>query len=66
MKLARINDDGTIDLVDCPVKDGKRLTELRNTGYLDFVEAEQPQDDAVESFDVDNGIIQQKWNIETS
>lgn len=66
MKLARINDDGTIDLVDCPTKDGKRMTELRNTGYLDFVEAEQPQDDAVESFDVDNGIIQQKWNIETS
>lgn len=66
MKLAKINNDGTIDMVDCPKKDGKRLTELRNTGYLDFVEAEQPQEDAVESFDVNNGIIHQKWSVETS
>lgn len=63
MKLAMINNDGTIDLVDCPTQDGKTLTELRNSGYLDFVGMEQPQYDAVESFDVVNGFIYQKWSV---
>lgn len=68
MKLAKINQDGTIDLIDCPREQGERMAELRNTGFLDFVPSAQPQVEpgmiAVDTFDVVDGKLVQSWNVQ--
>lgn len=67
MELARINEDGTLDLVFCPREQGERMAELRNTGFLDFVPSEQPQTEpgkiAVDSFAIVEGKVVQTWSI---
>lgn len=68
MELARINKDGTLDLVFCPREQGERMAELRNTGFLDFVPSEQPQTEpgkiAVDSFAIVEGKVVQTWIIQ--
>lgn len=67
MKLAKIGSDGFIDIVECDTKIGRKITELRNAGFLDFVPSEQPQCDSgyksVDSFTVENGKIVQSWEV---
>lgn len=69
MELARINNDGTIDLVCCPRECGERMAELRNTGFLDFVPSLQPQAEpgkiAVDTFNIVEGKVVQSWSIQT-
>ena len=68
MELARINNDGTIDLVNCPREQGERMAELRNTGFLDFLPSKQPQTEpgriAVDSFAIVEGKVVQTWSIQ--
>lgn len=67
MKLAKIQEDGFVDVVFCTSANGSRMTELRESGYLDFVPSEQPQCEAgfvaVDSFKVINGKVVQSWEI---
>lgn len=67
MELARMNDNGLLDVVFCTTKEGLRMTELRNAGYLDFVASEQPKCEsgyvAVDSFKIEGGKIVQSWII---
>lgn len=67
--LARINKDNLIDVVCCPTSNGSRMTELRESGYLDFVASEQPQVEsgqiAVDSYKIIDGKMVQFWEIKT-
>ena len=67
MYLARKNNDGSIDLIDCSDKEGERMAELRNAGFLDFVPSEQPTGEpgtsVVESLDVVDGKLVQSWRV---
>ena len=68
MLLARINKDGLLDMRRCLIEEGAKITELRNAGFIDFVEAEQPKCDTgfvvVESLEVVNGKMVQSWKVE--
>ena len=68
MTLARMNGNGLIDITYCSLNEGAKITELRNAGFLDFVEAEQPKCDTgfvvVESLNVVNGKMVQSWKVE--
>lgn len=68
MVLAKFDKDGLLDMRHCLVEEGAKITELRNAGFLDFVEAEQPKCDtgfvAVESLEVVNGKLVQSWKVE--
>lgn len=70
MYLARKNNDGSIDLIDCSRQEGERMAELRNTGFLDFVPSPQPDvkpgETAVETLEIVGGKICQKWHIEAN
>lgn len=67
IELAKIKDDGFVDIVYCSSTDGLRMTELRESGFLDFVPSEQPQCDsgfiAVDSCVEENGKVVQSWTI---
>lgn len=67
MELAKILDDGTIDLRSCSPLEGERMTQLREAGFLNFVPSEQPQVEtgftAVDSFEIQNGNVVQKWEV---
>lgn len=69
MKLAKIQENGLIDLVFCPPINGSRMTELRESGFLDFVMSEQPQVEAgqiaVDSYKIVDGKVVQSWEIKT-
>lgn len=43
MELAKILPNGAVDLRYCDPKNGSKVTELRNAGYLDFVVNEPPK-----------------------
>ena len=68
MLLAQIYKDGLLDLRNCYPSEGAKITELRNAGFLDFVESEQPQCEtgfhAVDSCVVENGKVVQSWTID--
>lgn len=70
MLLAKILDPetGLMDIENVDFRNGKKITELRAAGYLDFVGAEQPQvndgEKAVERMETINGKIVQSWAIE--
>lgn len=68
IELAKIQEDGFVDIVYCSHTDGLRMTQLRESGYLDFVPSEQPQCDsgfiAVDSCVVENGKVVQSWTID--
>lgn len=67
MILAKIDNDGLLDMRYCLVQDGAKITELRNSGFLDFVESEQPKCDSgfisVDSYEIMNGKIVQSWEV---
>lgn len=67
MEFAKILDDGTLDLRSCDKQMGAILTEFRNTGFLDFVSAEQPQcnpgEIAVDSYEIVGGKVVQTWEV---
>ena len=69
MYLARKNNDGSIDLIDCSRQEGERMAELRNTGFLDFVPSQQPQVEpgkmAVDTFNIVDGKVVQSWSIQS-
>lgn len=65
--LAKIDKDGFADVVCCSIDNGSRMTELRESGFLDFVPSEQPQvksgQIAVDSFRIIDGKVVQLWEI---
>jgi hypothetical protein len=65
--LAKIDSDGYLDMVSCSTEHGERMTELRESGFLDFVPSEQPQCAtgyfAQDSFEIVDGKIVQSWEI---
>lgn len=67
MILAKVDVNGLLDLRHCDIVEGTKITDLRNAGFLEFVQAEQPQCDtgfhSVESLDVVDGKIIQSWKI---
>lgn len=69
MELAKIQDNGMVDVVFCSPLNGSRLTELRESGFLDFVASEQPQvksgQIAVDSCKIIDGKVVQSWEIKT-
>ena len=70
MLLAKIldPDSGLMDIQNVDFRNGRKITELRAAGYLDFVAGEQPQANdgemAVERIDTINVKIVQTWTIE--
>lgn len=70
MELAKIQDNGMVDVVFCSPSDGLRMTKLRESGYLDFVANEQPQvksgQIAVDSCKIIDGKVVQSWEIKTN
>lgn len=55
-----------VRLVD--TKQGEYLTELRESGFLDFVPCEppteQPRKSVVESYNIIDGKLVQSWNVQ--
>ena len=70
MELAKIQDNGMVDVVFCSPSNGSRMTELRESGFLDFVASEQPQvttgQIAVDSCKIVDGKVVQSWEIKTA
>lgn len=70
MLLAKIldPDSGLMDIQNVDFRNGRKITELRAAGYLDFVAGEQPHvndgEKAVERIETINGKIVQTWTIE--
>ena len=69
MELAKINKNGFVDVVFCSPLNGSRMTELRESGFLDFVKSEQPQvksgQIAVDSCKIIDGKVVQFWEVKT-
>lgn len=69
MELAKIQDNGMVDVVFCSPSNGSRMTELRESGFLEFVKSEQPQvksgQIAVDSCKIIDGKVVQFWEIKT-
>lgn len=57
-----------LDVRQVDAKQGEYLTELRESGFLDFVPCEplteQPGKSVVESFEVIDGKLVQSWNVQ--
>jgi hypothetical protein len=68
MELAKILEDGTVDIRSCDAKLGALMAQLRNAGFLDYMPREQPTCEsgykAVDSFVIENGKVVQSWSIE--
>lgn len=69
MELAKIQDNGMVDVIFCSPLNGSRMTELRESGFLEFVKSEQPQvksgQIAVDSCKIIDGKVVQFWEIKT-
>ena len=66
--LAKKLEDGLLDMRQCSFKkQGALITQLRDAGFLYFVEAEQPQCDdgsqVVEHLNVIDGKLVQSWEV---
>lgn len=65
MELAKILPNGALDIRFCDTKNGSKITELRNTGYLDFVPSEPPICEtgyiAKDKFAIVDGKVIQSW-----
>lgn len=65
--LAKYEDGKPLDLRNVDTQNGEYITKLREAGFLDFVEAEQPICEAgkvaVDSFKVIDGKLVQSWEI---
>lgn len=68
MDLARINEDGILELINDSAYREKDISLIRESGFLEFVPSEQPQITegytAVDSFEEKNGKLCQSWRIE--
>lgn len=66
--LAKYTPGEPLDLRCVDTRAGAYLTELRNSGYIDFVACEQPTPDpgkvVVEHLEIIDGILFQKWEIQ--
>lgn len=67
MELAKIDNEGMIDVRFCSPNNGVKMANLRNTGFLDYVSSIQPtvQDGevAVDSYKEENGKLVQYWEV---
>jgi hypothetical protein len=65
--LAKYTPGEPMDLRCVDTRAGAYLTELRESGYLDFVPSEQPTPEpgkvVVESLEIIGGKVVQSWNI---
>ena len=66
--LAKYTPGEPLDLRCVDTRAGEYLTELRNTGFIDFVASEQPTPEpgkvVVERLEIIDGILVQKWEIQ--
>ena len=67
MILAKVFDDGTVDLRNCEPEQGEKMTILREAGFLECVISERPivtpGKVAVDTFNVIDGKLVQTWEI---
>ena len=67
MELAKIDNEGMIDVRFCSPNNGVKMENLRNAGFLDYVSSIQPtvQDGevAVDSYKEENGKLVQYWEV---
>lgn len=67
MKLAKIDNEGMIDVRFCDPNNGVKMANLRNAGFLNLVSSIQPtvQDGevAVDSYKEENGKLVQYWEV---
>ncbi len=65
--LAKYKEGEPLDLRLVNTKQGEYITELRNTGFIDFVPSEQPTAEpgkaVVETLEVVDGKLVQSWQI---
>lgn len=65
--LAKYKEGEPLDLRLVNTKQGEYITELRNTGFIDFVPSEQPTAEpgkaVVETLEVVDGKLVQSWHI---
>ena len=65
--LAKYKEGEPLDLRLVNTKQGAHITELRNTGFIDFVPSEQPTAEpgkaVVETLEVVDGKLVQSWHI---
>lgn len=65
--LAKYKEGEPLDLRLVNTKQGEYITELRNTGFIDFVPSEQPMAEpgkaVVETLEVVDGKLVQSWHI---
>ena len=67
MELAKIDNEGMIDVRFCDPNNGVKMANLRNAGFLDYVSSIPPtvQDGevAVDSYKEENGKLVQYWEV---
>ena len=67
MELAKIDNEGMIDVRFCDPNNGVKMANLRNAGFLNLVSSIQPtvQDGevAVDSYKEENGKLVQYWEV---
>lgn len=68
MDLARINEDGILEIVNGSAYKKKDISLIRESGFLEFVPSEQPQATegytTVDYFEEKDGKLYQSWRIE--
>lgn len=67
--LAKYNGAGQpLDLREVDTQQGSYITELRESGFVDFVQSEQPTEQpgktVVESLEIIDGKLVQSWSIQ--
>ena len=67
MELAKIDNEGMIDVRFCDPNNGVKMANLRNSGFINIVSSKQPtvQDGevAVDSYKEENGKLVQYWEV---
>lgn len=67
MDLARINEDGLLELINSSTYKNENIALLKDSGFLEFVPSNPPQVEkgytAVDSFEVKDGKLYQSWEI---
>lgn len=67
MELAKIDNEGMVDVRFCDPNNGVKMANLRNAGFLNLVSSIQPtvQDGevAVDSYKEENGKLVQYWEV---
>lgn len=68
MDLARVNEEGVLEVINGSAYKGKDISLMQNSGFLEFVPSEQPQAaegyTAVDYFEEKDGKLYQSWRIE--